>query len=365
MSRTYSWLAVLVFIISIVLGACVERPGAPISASPAGEPAQVTPAPGPALPPVPATAADSHPRNIVLIGWDGAQRNHIKECLDRDELPNLRKLTSEGALVAIDITRVTDTKAGWTQILTGYEPEVTGVFSNGKYQPIPKGYTVFERLEEFFGKDNIATVAVIGKKGNVDADPPGWERVPAGQTVRPDEQTMVRNGVTFRQAPGKPYYNTKDSMDVFINGLEQDEVVGKKAIELLEQYKDKPFFFFVHFAQVDHKGHQFGENSKEVNDAYISADTQTGLIMDKLKELGLYDRTLVYVTSDHGFDEGMKTHNDAPYIFLGTNDPKVMRRGLREDIAPTILDRFGLDLNKLTPPLDGHPLTRPYEPPKW
>ena len=98
----------------------------------------------------------------------------------------------------------------------------------------------------------------IDKKAHVDADPPGWERVPAGQTVQPGEPTVVRNGVTFRWASGKPYYNAKDNMDVFIN-----------------------------------------------------------------------------------------------------------RRGLRVDIAPTILDRFGLDLSRLSPPLDGHPLTKPYESPRW
>ncbi len=89
---------------------------------------------------------NENPRNVILIGWDGAQRNHVKECLSRGELPHLRKLSSEGNLVAIDILRTTDTKAGWAQILTGYEPEVTGVFSNSNFKPIPKGYTVFERL---------------------------------------------------------------------------------------------------------------------------------------------------------------------------------------------------------------------------
>jgi len=92
------------------------------------------------------------PRNVILFGWDGAQRNHVNECLARGELVNLKKLASEGALVEIDIIKkvegATDTKAGWTQILTGYHPEVTGVYSNGRYQPIPKGLSIFERLEK-------------------------------------------------------------------------------------------------------------------------------------------------------------------------------------------------------------------------
>ena len=327
---------------------------------------------------VPASAqgAEDRPRNIILIGWDGAQRNHVKESLNRGELPNLERLSSEGALVAIDILRVTDTKAGWAQILTGYEPEVTGVFSNGRYGPIPKGYTVFERLEEFFGPDNFVTAAVIGKKGNVDAAPPKRVRVEekkkqkgkkkkGKKRKKTEGKIIVEGGVKYRVIPGKPYYYTKDSMDVFMNGLIDDEKVGYSALGLLLEYKDKPFFFFVHFAEVDHKGHKYGENSEEYNDALKSADFWTGKIMEKLKELKLYDKTLIYVTADHGFDEGMKGHGDAPYVFLATNDSEVIRRGQRADIAPTILDRFGLDLTKIKPSLDDHTLTKPYEAPIW
>ncbi|HEX9976927.1 MAG TPA: alkaline phosphatase family protein [Dehalococcoidales bacterium] len=284
--------------------------------------------------PVP-TATPTPPRNVVLIGWDAAERSQVKESLSQGKLPNLQKLSSEGTMVAIDMLRTTDTASGWTQILTGYEPEVTGVFANDRTNSIPKGFTVFERLEQYFGPQNFVTVAVISKKGNMESD------------------------------PGKPYYYTKDSMDVFINGLEEDDNVVSKTLELLGQYKDKPFFFFVHFAAVDNAGHQYAEGSQQYKDAFISYDTHTGMIVQKLKELNLYDRTLVYVTADHGFDVGQKNHHDAPYVFLATNDPLVMRRGLREDIAPTILDRFGLDLSKINPPLDGHPLTKPYQLPLW
>jgi predicted AlkP superfamily pyrophosphatase or phosphodiesterase len=46
-------------------------------------------------------------------------------------------------------------------------------------------------------------------------------------------------------------------------------------LELLAKYKDKPFFFFIHFAEVDSKGHKYGENSIEYNDALISSDAWT------------------------------------------------------------------------------------------
>ncbi len=319
------------------------------------------------------------PRNIILIGWDGAQRAHVQEALARGELPTLKKLSEEGALVAVDVvTGATDTKAGWTQILTGYNPEVTGTYSNGRFRDCPAGLSVFERLKAQFGPEKFAAVAVIGKSGHcgeirepfkkpleeVEKEKAGQEAAgkkpaKAGAGKQAGGKVVEENGVKYLVFEGSPYYTMHKSCDVWEYGLMLDEKVGTRTIALLEQYKDKPFFFFVHFAEVDHKGHGGGENSKEYNDALISNDTWTGKIIEKVKELGLYDKTLVYVTADHGFNEDQKGHGYAPWVFLGTNDPKVKRSGMRQDITPTILDRFGVDLGRLQPPLDGESLTKP------
>jgi formylglycine-generating enzyme required for sulfatase activity len=313
-----------------------------------------------------AQQAAKQPTNIILIGWDGAQLNHVSECLSRKELPNLQKLIDQGTFIQITIEGTTDTKAGWSQILTGYYPEFTGVFSNDLYQPIPKGLSIFERLEEHFGADNFVTVAVIGKKTHCgEIDPPKKIRVGTDDEKKvadannPEGEIVEEDGVKYRVIPGSPYFNMYTALDVWEFGLMQDEKVGTRAMELLEKYKDKPFFFFVNFAEVDDAGHKYGENSNEYNDALISNDLWTGKIMDKVKELGLADKTQFYVTSDHGFDEGGKGHIFAPYVFLATNNRKVSRIGRRQDIAPTILEAFGLDLSKVEPSLDGISLTEP------
>ena len=366
------------------------------------------------------TGREGPPRNVILIGWDGAQRAHLHECLARGELPNLKALADEGALVDIDIiTGATDTKAGWTQILTGYHPEVTGVYSNGRYRDVPAGLSIFERLKKHFGPDFVC-VAVIGKREHcgeirapfkkqlteeeaqqfleqqkgVQEKQKAAQKLKAAQAAgqagvqvqaekpkqpgravkeqaakKPQPQPgagrqvlgriVEEGGVKYLVFEGSPYYTMHKACDVWEYGLMDDDKVGTLAIQLIEKYKDRPFFFFVHFASVDHQGHRFGENSKEYNDALISNDAWTGKIVEKLKELGLYDKTLIYVTADHGFDEGKTSHSYAPYVFLATNDPLVKRAGMRQDIAPTILDRFGVDLSKLEPPLDGEPLTKP------
>lgn len=324
-----------------------------------------------------ARAGQDSPRNIILIGWDGAQRNHLKEMIARNEVPNLMALAREGAMVDIDITNgATDTKAGWTQILTGYVPEITGVLSNSRYRPIPVGYTVFERLEKFFGPENIVTAAIVGKKGNIDADAPvqipfdRWAKRMKRQgrkVVEPRQGKRVRNGGRIEKRgdqyyvlfPGRPYYYTKDNMDLFINGLSKNEKVAGIAMENLEKYRSKRFFFFIHFAEPDHSGHKHGENSTEYTEAIRSDDEWTGKIMSKLKELGLYEDTLVYVTADHGFDEGQKSHSYAPFVFLASNDSLIVRDGNRADVAPTIMKRFGIEIDDISPRLNGVPLDEP------
>lgn len=329
------------------------------------------------------------PQNIILMGLDACHRDHVKALLKDDKLPNLKKLIAEGTMVDIDVTSgATDTKAGWTQILTGYKPEITGVYNNGKYRDVPAGYSVFERLKANFGGDKFAAVAVIGKKGHCGEinepfkrpyDPvkddvekksvkkgkkkdgvkqPGFKSKTLGHVVE-------ENGQKFMVFEGSPYFTMHKICDEWHLGLMEDVKVGDKAVEMLDKYKDKPFFFFVHCAEVDHSGHKYGEPSKEYNDAIISGDTQLGRLIEKLKSLNLYDKTKIYVVADHGFDVGEKHHKYAPYVFLATNDKRVMRDGTRADITPTILDRFGLDLSKIEPKLDGESLlvaaTKPVE----
>jgi len=339
-------------------------------------------------------AATDKPQNIILMGWDAAHRDHVKALLKDGKLPNLKKLVDEGAIVDVDVTSgATDTKAGWSQILTGYKPEVTGVYSNGRYRDVPAGCSVFERLKANFGADKFAAVAVIGKKGHCgeinepfkrpyeaakDAVPADNSQAKAGgkkgrkkDTAQPGFKggslghVVEENGQKFLVFEGSPYFTMHKACDEWHFGLMEDVKVGDKAVEMLEKYKDKPFFFFVHCAEVDHSGHKHGEPSKEYNDAIISGDTQLGRVVEKLKTLNLYEKTKVYVTADHGFDVGGHGHGYAPYVFFAGNDKTVMRDGTRADITPTILARFGLDLSKFEPKLDGESLlvaaTKPVE----
>jgi dienelactone hydrolase len=262
--------------------------------------------------------------NVILISWDGVQREHLYNMLEEGKLPNLQSLIWEVGIADITVTdHTTDTKAGHSEMLTGYPPRITSVWNNKKFKPIPKGYTIFERLEKHSG-GKIVTVMLTGKTHNL-----GGER-------------------------GEPFYIAKKNIDVFDSNAAPASVVGPKAINYIERYYTKQFFFFFHFSDPDSKGHLYGENSTQYENGIIACDLWLGKIIASIKEKGIYENTIIYVTADHGFDEGKKTHSNAPYVFIASN--RKVRSGDQKDIVPTILQDFGISISEMRPGLLGKSL---------
>jgi predicted AlkP superfamily pyrophosphatase or phosphodiesterase len=276
-------------------------------------------------------------RNAILISWDGALREHVRGNLEKGKLPNLARLAREGALVDIEVTgHPTDTKPGHAQLLTGYDPNITGVYSNGNFGPIPRGYSIFERLQQVFGKDSVATIMLTGKAANLGSQSPD-----SGAASEPF--FLVRQGITVWDG----------------DRIRPARMIGEKAVQYIDRYAGKGrFLLFVHFPDIDVAGHTYGEDSSNYDRALDECDAWLGKIMAQLKNKGVADRTLLYVTADHGFDKGSKRHTAATHIFLATNDAKVRTYGEQRDIAPTVLSAMGVDLSKITPRLPGKVLAK-------
>lgn len=295
--------------------------------------------------------------NVIIIGWDGVQRDHFWECYDKelpgceDGLPNLKALSDDTIYDLTVTSGATATKPGWSQILSGYDAATTGIENNTEYQPLPGGYSIFEKLEDAFGSDNIATIFLAGKGEHVGGACVGDEvssNVPV-KKAQPETELL-----------GQPYCLTKTSLDVFQNALGENEVVGQAALDALETYQDERFFAFFHFADPDETGHKEGENSQAYTDAIIDDDQWLGQIMAKLDELGLSENTYVFVVTDHGYDEGQVGHLNAPFGFYATNNPGVIRSGDRMDVTPTILSMYGFaGTENGAPALIGLPLQEP------
>jgi predicted AlkP superfamily pyrophosphatase or phosphodiesterase len=275
-------------------------------------------------------------RSAILISWDGALREHVRRDLGQGKLPNLARLTQRGSLVDLDVVgHPTDTKSGHAQMLTGYDPQVTGVFSNRNYRPIPQGLTIFERLRQALGRDAITTIMLTGKDHNLGSQGPGL-------LLGADPYFFSRSGITVWDGDkNRPA-----------------SVVGRKAVDYIAQLGGtRRFFLFVHLPDTDIAGHTYGEDSDAYDRALVECDHWLGKMLEEIARTGIDDRTLVYVTADHGFDVGSKQHGHAPHVFLGSSDAS-LRSGQQRDIAPTVLSALGIDLSKLDPALPGKALGR-------
>lgn len=289
-------------------------------------------------------------KNVIVVGWDGVNRDHFWQCYNREVadcpngLPNIQALSNGAIFNNTTTSGDSATKPGWAQIFSGYDAEVTGVFSNGEYQPIPVDFTIFEKIQNHLGAENVVTMFISGKDVNTGDACVGEVTTKAGQIVIEDQ--------------GQPWCLVSDQLDYYENDLRQNSVVANRAMDLLEVHQNDLFIAAFIFRTPDVIGHLAGVDSSQYFQALKDNDYWLGQVTNTLNQLGLSDSTLVYVTTDHGFDAASNRHGNAPYGFFASNDIAIVRSGDRRDIAPTILELFGITLGQIgnTPAVDGFSL---------
>ncbi len=284
-------------------------------------------------------------KNVLLISLDGFDRRKIHEHFKAGEMPNLKALNGEGNASTLQILdRATCTKVGHATMLTGLRPETVRVVSNSKFHPIPRGYTIFERVKE--RNPDMTTVFISSKHGNVGA-----------QTAEEANATISAKEPADYVSEGGPYLLAKEKMDFFDDADKLTEETAKAALPQIAKLGEKPFLMFLHFRSPDLEGHKYGGDTPEAYEARKLLDVKLGEIFALLKARGLYDDTLILVTTDHGWDpENAKGHKWAPDTWLISNCPRLRAEGLSVDVAPTVLDNFNVDISSLKPAPNGKSL---------
>lgn len=119
--------------------------------------------------------------------------------------------------------------------------------------------------------------------------------------------------------------------------LWQDENIADSiavhSIEFIREHSDEPFFMYlctndIHVPRWPHSRFR-GKNIMGLRgDAIMSFDWTVGQITDALKELGIYDNTLILITSDNGpiHDDG---YADQAVELLNGHSPTAGRRGMK------------------------------------
>jgi len=264
--------------------------------------------------------------------------------LKNGSLPNLQAFIDDGVFLNLTvIDHLTQTKPGHTQMLTGYRGRYTGIYSNHLYfHTIPDGYTLLERVEKYYGEENIVTCMITGKKKNLEVD----------AVAELERGEHCEQGI---------FSNVPEDIDVTLVSEAASDIVGPRMIQFIKNYGNRHFIAFFHFAEPDKQGHEFGENSKQYDEGAMSCDYWLGKILDKLDEMNIANRTLIYIMTDHGFHENEFHHRSEPKIWMATNDLrlKVNKNETRcdmIDVAPTIYYSLGINNTIFTPSLEGYPL---------
>ena len=77
-----------------------------------------------------------------------------------------------------------------------------------------------------------------------------------------------------------------------------DEHFMTLAIDLL--WENDFYFISIYDPMPDKRGHGYGHDSPEYREAIENADYHIGRLVENLKELGVYENTLIVITTDHG-----------------------------------------------------------------
>lgn len=138
-------------------------------------------------------------------------------------------------------------------------------------------------------------------------------------TAKPDHKCISEGGKKwFRPGPTAPD---------FVHDKVLDELADKVK-EQIEKNKENPFFIYFpmpapHTPILPAKEFQGKSGVNEYGDFVLHCDSVIGRIIEKLKETGIYDNTIVVFTSDNGcspmanFPEMAKKGHNPSYVFRG------------------------------------------------
>jgi arylsulfatase A-like enzyme/Flp pilus assembly protein TadD len=274
-------------------------------------------------------------RNVVLISIDTCRADHLS-CYgySRKTTPNIDAVAADGILFENVVSPVPLTLPAHTSMLTGTIPPYHGVHDNLGYR---------------LGESNLVLAEIL--KGN-------------GFTTGAVIGAFILDS-QFGLDQGFNYYN--DEFEEKIDGLmiaqRQGEEVSRFACNWLSKNKDGQFFLFLHYYD-PHFPYEPPESFKstylfdEYSGEIAYTDHCISRVIEKLKELKLYDSTLLVITSDHGESLGEHcevTHGyfiyegsiKVPLIFKLPGGSKGQRFsdvvGLI-DIMPTVLSILGIEV---------------------
>jgi len=279
-------------------------------------------------------------KNVILISIDTCRADYLS-CYGygRKTTPNIDAVAEQGMLFKNVVSPVPLTLPAHSSMLTG---------------TIPPYHQVHDNLNYKFGQFNVTIAEILREHGYVTG-------AVVGSFIL-DSQ--------FGLDQGFDEYN-----DHFVEALSLGEYIERRgaeasqfACEWLSKHRKEKFFLFLHYYD-PHTPYEPPEPfATDYADSLYAGEVSyvdwcVGRVITKLKSLGLYDSTLLIITSDHGellgehgeLEHGYLLYEGAIKVPLIIRPPRIKKtRMINEvvglvDIVPTILGYIGIPS-----PLDIH-----------
>jgi len=228
---------------------------------------------------IPISGSGQNTNYTILVSLDGFRWDYSARGLT----PNLDFIKSNG-VYALSLKPCFPSKTfpNHYSIVTGLYPENHGLIANDFMNVyLNKRYTLWDTIAK---------------------NDPGWYK---GEAIW---ETAKRQGVITASFfwPGSELtldYRKPDYSKKFIYTTPYDDRINGAMEWLQLPYDKRPKLIMLYFDATDTSGHNYGPNSKEVNQSIAMEDSLIGKIFSGLKNINLIDSTNIIVLSDHGMTE--------------------------------------------------------------
>lgn len=224
-------------------------------------------------------AAEFPTADVYVVLVDGLDT----EVATPERMPHLAAAVgTTGSWLTASAVMPTRTNPNHASLLTGVQPSAHGIIGNYYWDGV---------AEREMGDASMLEVETIFTSVE--------RQRPALTTVTAFAKGKLRH--LFGKAPGRqtgPDVAWRPPDESVYAATDAETMEGYRA--LLAQYR--PAFSVVALAQVDAAGHGIGPDSDAYRAAVANADRLIGTLIADLVRTGRWNRSIVMVTADHGFD---------------------------------------------------------------
>ncbi len=259
-------------------------------------------------------------KHVVLITLDGSRPDFY---LDTSwHAVNIRQLLKEGTYAnGVNSVFPTMTYPSHTTIITGVQPVKHGIYYNSVFEPTGSTGKIYWQDSSI----KVPTLWTAAQKKGLKTAAIFWP-VSAAAPVMYNFPDVGSAGEKERIAFSKPAGLLQDFKDNVFHDTSridygQDTNTARMASYIIK--KDKPNLMLIHFFGIDHFEHEEGRDGQKVRNAVYVADLGIGMIINALKDAGIWNETVLIVTGDHGFNNVTTSVN--PNVWL-------MKAGLITDV---------------------------------